>query len=319
VLIDEVKLKIKAGEGGDGIVHFYRDRHRPKGGPDGGNGGDGGSVYFEAVSDIMALKRFRYEKKFEAEAGNNGGLNQKTGKNGQDLILKVPVGSTIYYDNGTSVEMAKLGEVIMACKGGKGGRGNYSYRGATNRQPKEFDYGQKRDWKKIRIELKLIADVGLVGLPNAGKSSLLNELTNAKAKVANYPFTTLEPNLGVTVGGKVIADIPGIIEGASTGKGLGIKFLKHIERTKLILHCISCESQNLRDDYKTIRSEINNYSSKLSDIKEYVVLTKSDLIDSNREIGRMKKEVGAKMAVSIIDELSLKKLSDFIHKKLAVM
>jgi len=215
--------------------------------------------------------------------------------------------------------MAKLGEVIMACKGGKGGRGNYSYRGATNRQPKEFDYGQKRDWKKIRIELKLIADVGLVGLPNAGKSSLLNELTNAKAKVANYPFTTLEPNLGVTVGGKVIADIPGIIEGASTGKGLGIKFLKHIERTKLILHCISCESQNLRDGYKTIRSEINNYSSKLSDIKEYVVLTKSDLIDSNREIGRMKKEVGAKMAVSIIDELSLKKLSDFIHKKLAVM
>ncbi len=317
MLIDEVKLKIKAGDGGDGIVHFYRDRHRPKGGPDGGNGGDGGSVYFEAVSDIMALKRFRYEKKFEAEGGNNGGLNQKTGKNGQDLILKVPVGSIIYYDNGTSIEMSKLGEVIIATKGGKGGRGNYSYRGAANRQPKEFDYGQKREWKKIRIELKLIADVGLVGLPNAGKSSLLNELTNAKAKVANYPFTTLEPNLGVTKGSKVIADIPGLIEGASSGKGLGIKFLKHVERTKLILHCISCESQNLKTDYETVRNEINNYSSKLSAIKEYVILTKTDLIDNKKEIAKKIKEVGAKMAVSIIDEPSIKKLSDFIHKKLS--
>jgi len=317
MLIDEVKLKIKAGDGGNGIVHFYRDRHRPKGGPDGGNGGDGGSVYFEAVSDIMALKRFRYEKKFEAESGDNGGLNQKTGKNGQDLVLKVPVGSTIYYDNGTSVEMSTLGEVIIATKGGRGGRGNYSYRGATNRQPKEFDYGQKREWKKIRIELKLIADVGLVGLPNAGKSSLLNELTNAKAKVANYPFTTLEPNLGVTKGGKIIADIPGLIEGASGGKGLGIKFLKHIERTKLILHCISCESQNIKKSYETVRNEINNYSSKLSAIKEYVILTKIDLIDDKKEINIRAKEIGAKMAVSIIDEPSIKKLSDFIHKKLS--
>lgn len=317
MLIDEVKLKIKAGDGGNGIVHFYRDRHRPKGGPDGGNGGDGGSVYFEAVSDIMALKRFRYEKKFEAEGGNNGGLNQKTGKNGDNLILKVPIGSIIYYDNGTSIEMSRLGEVIIATKGGKGGRGNYSYRGAANRQPKEFDYGQKREWKKIRIELKLIADVGLVGLPNAGKSSLLNELTNAKAKVANYPFTTLEPNLGVTKGGKVIADIPGLIEGASGGKGLGVKFLKHVERTKLILHCISCESQNLKEDYETVRNEINNYSSKLSGIKEYVILTKTDLIDDKKVIDKLTKEVGAKMAVSIIDEPSLKKLSDFIHKKLS--
>lgn len=316
MLIDEAKIKIKAGSGGSGMCHFYHDRHQPKGGPDGGNGGDGGDIFFETVSDITALEQFRYKKTVEAENGVNGGTNKKTGRHGHDLVLKIPMGTTAFYDNGTSLEFNTVGQVKMAARGGKGGRGNFMFRSATNQQPKEFESGQTRDWKKLRLELKLIADVGLIGLPNAGKTSLLNELTSAKAKVANYEFTTLEPNLGVTVGKKVIADIPGLIEGASTGKGLGIKFLKHVEKTRLLLHCISSESPDLKKDYQIVRDEIEKYSSLLAKRKEYILLTKSDLIDSDKEISKLKKLIDAKIAVSIIDEVSLKKLSDFIHKQL---
>ena len=316
MLIDEAKIKIKAGSGGSGMCHFYHDRHQPKGGPDGGNGGDGGDIFFETVSDITALEQFRYKKTVEAENGVNGGTNKKTGRHGHDLVLKIPMGTTAFYDNGTSLEFNTVGQVKMAARGGKGGRGNFMFRSATNQQPKEFESGQTRDWKKLRLELKLIADVGLIGLPNAGKTSLLNELTSAKAKVANYEFTTLEPNLGVTVGKKVIADIPGLIEGASTGKGLGIKFLKHVEKTRLLLHCISSESPDLKKDYQIVRDEIEKYSSLLAKRKEYILLTKSDLIDSDKEISKLKKLIDAKIAVSIIDETSIKKLSDFIHKTL---
>ena len=316
MLVDEVNIKIKAGDGGSGTVHFYRDKHRPKGGPDGGDGGKGGDVIFEVISDIMALKKFNLEKKYQAENGVNGGLNQKTGRNGKDLILKIPMGTTIYYDNGTNIETEKTGQLIVGAKGARGGRGNYSFRSATNRQPKEFEPGRKTEWKKIRLELKLIADIGLVGLPNVGKSSLLNELTNAKAKVANYPFTTLEPNLGVTKGGKVIADIPGLIEGASSGKGLGIRFLKHIEKTQVLLHCISCESLDPVSDYQIIRKEIEGYSSKLAKCQEIVVLTKADLIDQKIVLDNLKKKFKTKLAVSITDDVSLKQLSDTIHQLL---
>jgi len=316
MLIDEAKIKIKAGSGGPGMCHFYHDRHQPKGGPDGGNGGRGGDIYFETVSDITALEQFRYKKSFEAENGVGGGTNKRSGRNGVDLILKIPIGTTVYYDNGTSMEFETVGQTKMAARGGKGGKGNFMFRSATNQQPKEFESGELRDWKKLRLELKLIADVGLIGLPNAGKSSLLNELTSAKAKVANYEFTTLEPNLGVTIGKKVIADIPGLIEGASQGKGLGIKFLKHIEKTRLLLHCISCEGLDLKKDYRIIRDEIEKYSSKLAKRKEYILLTKSDLIDKDSQTNKLVKLIGAKMAVSIIDEKSIKKLSDFIHKQL---
>lgn len=313
MLIDEAKITIKAGNGGNGICHFYHDRHQPKGGPDGGNGGKGGDIYFVAVSDITALRQFRYKKIFEAENGVSGGGNKRAGRKGESLVLKVPVGTTVYYDNGTSIEFDKVEDKKIVAKGGRGGKGNFMFRSATNQQPQECDEGEVREYKKLRLELKLIADIGLVGLPNAGKSSLLNELTNAHARVANYEFTTLEPNLGVTVGKKVIADIPGLIEGASDGKGLGIKFLKHIEKTRILLHCISCESKNLKKDYQIIRNEMEKYSSQLAKRKEYVILTKSDLIGSVKDLNKMTKEIGAKMSVSIIDDDSLKKLSDFLH------
>lgn len=316
MLIDEVRISVKAGNGGNGLAHFYSDRWRPKGGPDGGNGGDGGSVYFVGDSDIGKLHQFRHQTKFSAEDGFSGGINQKTGKDGKDLIFQVPVGTVINYDNGTSTEMTKVGQKILITKGGKGGKGNYSMRSATNQTPRDFQPGQITEAKNLFLQLKLIAHLGLIGLPNAGKTSLLNELTAANAKVANYPFTTLEPNLGVTKSGHIIADIPGLIEGASLGKGLGIKFLKHIERTSLLIHCLSAESQNPLQDYQVVRHELASYSTKLAQKPEIIVITKSDLLHP-AQISSLLKLLQAKLAVSIIDPDSLKKLSDLISLSLS--
>ena len=208
---------------------------------------------------------------------------------------------------------------ILKCRekhSGKHGHGNYHYRSSTNQQPDQFQPGQPTEVINIFIQLKLIADIGLVGLPNAGKTSLLNELTPAHAKVADYPFTTLEPNLGVTKGGRIIADIPGLIEGASTGKGLGFKFLKHIERTQIIVHCLACDSPNPLADYKKIRTELENYSSILVSKPEIIVLTKSDLLDNPKDIAKLKKLTKATLATSIIDPDSIKKLNDLIAKRL---
>lgn len=317
MLIDEVEIKIKAGDGGDGRVHFYHDAFRPKGGPDGGKGGDGGSVYFEAVSDISKLSQFRYPKVFSALNGEMGGMNQMTGKNAEDLILQVPVGTIATYDNGTSVELEQVGQKVLMAKGGRGGWGNFHFRSATNQTPKESQKGEKRLPKRLVLQLKLIAQVGLIGLPNAGKTSLLNELTAANAKVANYSFTTLEPNLGVMKNNLIIADIPGLIEGAADGKGLGFKFLRHIERTNLLVHCISAESQDPLADYKVVRNELETYSSKLADKKEIIVLTKSDILEKD-QIEKIKKLINAKLSVSIIDSESLKNLNDLITKELGV-
>jgi len=315
MLIDEVDITIKAGDGGDGLVHFYTDRWRPKGGPDGGNGGDGGSVFFEAVSDISKLHQFRHEKKFSAERGASGGPNQKTGKNGEDLTILVPVGSVISFDNGSQIELDQVGQRELAAKGGRGGKGNYHFRSSTNQAPTERQLGFRCLQKSIHIKLKLIADIGLIGLPNVGKTSLLNELTNAGAKVANYPFTTLEPNLGVTVGNKIIADIPGLIEGASDGKGLGYKFLKHIERTRILVHCLSADSPDAQNDYQTVRREIANYSSALAQKPEIIILTKADTLNET-VLKKTQKLVGAILAVSIADPKSIKKFSDLISKTL---
>lgn len=317
MLIDEARITIKAGNGGRGMVHMYRDKMRPKGGPDGGDGGDGGDVIFKAVSDIGALNLFRHQTKFIAENGFPGGKNQMTGHNGQDLILEIPIGSVIQSDNGIQKELTKVSETYLAVKGGQGGHGNYHYRSSTNQQPDQFQPGEQTEAKNIYIQLKLIADVGLVGLPNAGKTSLLNELTPAHAKVANYPFTTLEPNLGVTKGGKIIADIPGLIEGASAGKGLGHKFLKHIERTQVIVHCLACDSVDPKNDYQKIRKELENYSSILISKPEIIVLTKSDLLDNPKETAKLKKLTKANLATSIIDPASIKKLNDLIAKELS--
>jgi GTP-binding protein len=315
MLIDDVEITIRGGKGGDGLVHFFTDRWRPKGGPDGGNGGDGGSVYFRAVSDISRLHQFRHEKEFIAPDGDKGGPNQRSGKKGQDLYLDLPVGSVVTYDNGTQIELDVVGKVIMAAKGTRGGKGNYHFRSSTNQTPEEHQLGRIPETKRIHIRLKLIADVGLIGLPNAGKTSLLNELTTAHAKVANYSFTTLEPNLGVTKGGLIIADIPGLIEGAAEGKGLGYKFLKHIERTRLLVHCLACDSVDPKKDYQTVRQELDKYSTTLTEKSEIIVLTKTDLLDP-KKIAIIARQVKAKLSVSIIDTDSLKKLNDLISQTL---
>jgi GTP-binding protein len=315
MLIDEVRITIKGGDGGDGIVHFYSDAFRPKGGPDGGIGGDGGSVYFEAVSDISKLNQFRHAKVYAAQRGEQGGQNNRTGHNGEDLIIQVPVGTLVTYDNGTSVELTELGKKVLMAKGGSGGRGNFCFKSATNQTPQERELGFKCQPKKLFLQLKLIAQVGLIGLPNAGKTSLLNELTPANAKVANYSFTTLEPNLGVMKNGLIIADIPGLIEGAADGRGLGVKFLKHIERTSLLVHCVAADSSDPLKDYQTIRQELNNYSSNLAKKPEIIVLTKSDTLDP-KELIKIQKLIKAQISTSIIDPDSIKKLNDLIAKNI---
>ncbi|MFA6518865.1 MAG: GTPase ObgE [Candidatus Shapirobacteria bacterium] len=315
MLIDESRITVKAGNGGKGLVHFFTDKSRPKGGPDGGNGGAGGNLYFKAVSDISRLHQFRHKRIFQAPNGDPGGPNQRTGHDGADLTLEIPIGTIVHYDNGSIIEFTKVGQTEIIVKGGKGGRGNYHFRSSTNQTPQESEPGIKPLPRNLFIELKLIANVGLIGLPNAGKTSLLNELTSANAKVANYPFTTLEPNLGVTKGGKVIADIPGLIEGATTGHGLGSKFLKHIERTNLLVHCLSLESQNLSVDYQTIRHELESYSTALAKKPEIIILTKSDLVDP-KDIKSLLKSTKAVLAVSIADDQSIKALNDLIALKL---
>lgn len=313
MLIDEVQITIKAGDGGNGLVHFYSDAFRPKGGPDGGNGGHGGSVYFQAVSDFSKLNQFRHAKVYAAQNGEPGGRNNRTGKNGDDLVIQVPTGTVVNYDNGTFVELTEIDQKILIARGGKGGRGNWMFRSATNQTPQERELGFKCTPKKLFLQLKLIAQIGLIGLPNAGKTSLLNELTPANAKVANYAFTTLEPNLGVTKGGLVIADIPGLIEGAANGRGLGIKFLKHIERTHLLIHCVSAESEDPLKDYQTVRQELSNYSSVLAKKPEIIVLTKIDT-KTEKEISEISKKIRADVQTSIIDSDSIKKLNDLIAK-----
>lgn len=316
MLVDEVHITVKSGEGGNGVVHFYHDKHRPKGGPDGGDGGKGGSVFFEAVSDISKLNQFRFPKVFSAPNGVPGARNNRRGANGEDLILKAPVGTIINFDNGTSIELTEVGQIEMIAKGGRGGYGNHHYRSSTNQTPLESTPGQKPLAKNLFLKLKLIAQVGLIGLPNAGKTSLLNEFTSADAKIANYPFTTLEPNLGVTKGGQIIADIPGLIEGASEGKGLGYKFLKHIEKTKIIVHCLSAESFDFKTDYKIVRTEMENYSSTLAEKKEILIITKSDLLPDGAA-KKIQEELNPQAFVSIIDSDSIKKLSDLITKNLS--
>ena len=315
MLIDEVRITIKGGDGGNGVVHFYSDAFRPKGGPDGGIGGDGGSVFFEAVSDISKLNQFRHAKVYAAQNGEQGGHNNCTGHNGEDLIIQVPIGTLVTYDNGTSVELTELGQKVLMARGGSGGRGNFCFKSSTNQTPQERELGYKCQTKKLFLQLKLIAQVGLIGLPNAGKTSLLNELTPADAKVANYSFTTLEPNLGVMKNGLIIADIPGLIEGAAEGRGLGVKFLKHVERTSLLIHCVAADSNDPLKDYQTVRQELNNYSSNLAKKPEIIVLTKSDTLNP-KEITKIQKLVKAQISTSIIDPESIKKLNDLITKNI---
>lgn len=316
MLTDEAKIKVGAGRGGDGVVAF--DKIKMNLGPTGGRGGNGGSVKFFGVADIFALNRYRNLKNHFAPDGKNGRGNRGDGPTGKDLILPVPIGTVIHnLKTKKSFEITEIGQEAMAAHGGKGGRGNFYFRSGDNTSPQEYEKGKVGEEFEFRLELRLIADVGIIGLPSAGKSSLINELTAANAKVGEYHFTTLEPNLGV-MDRIIIADIPGLIEGSHTGRGLGIKFLRHIQRTRVLLHCISPESDDLNRDYKIIRNELAGYDKKLTAKKELVLLTKSDLLEKKElkdKIKKLKTE-NEITAVSIHDLDSLLKLRRKIHKLL---
>lgn len=305
MLIDDVIIHVKAGDGGTGAVAF--DKNLMALGPAGGSGGKGGSVFVEGVSDLGALRQYRNKKDWKADSGADGRGQWRDGADGEDLTLKVPVGTivTIHAGEPQVHEVAKIGERICISKGGRGGRGNFHFRSPVNTSPKEFEEGKPGEEYDVHLELKLIADVGFIGLPNVGKSSMLNELTNANAKVANYRFTTLEPNLGVFYD-LILADIPGLIEGASDGKGLGIRFLKHIERTKILFHFVSAESEDPCGDYRTVRDELGKYDPRLLEKKEFVFLSKSDEVpEMVREERRIMLEKEAKkevFLVSILDD-----------------
>lgn len=285
MFIDVAKIELKAGKGGDGSVAFRREKYEPSGGPAGGDGGDGGSIIIVADKDIKTLMDYSYKSIYKAENGGDGRNKKQFGKKGEDLILKVPVGTLIKdYDTNTVIYDVKHDkEEFVICKGGKGGKGNVHFKSSIRQAPRFAEPGAKGEEKTIKLELKLLADVGLIGLPNVGKSTLLSIMSNARPKIANYHFTTLEPNLGVCkVGEKsfVLADIPGLIEGASEGLGLGHDFLKHIERTKILVHVLDIsgsEGRNPIEDFELINSELASYNIKLNDKKMLVVLNKTDL------------------------------------------
>lgn len=315
MLIDDVKIKISAGAGGKGAVAFNTNLKSL--GPTGTSGGKGGSIYCEGVSDISVLSQFRFKKKITAENGGDGRGQFRDGPDGKDITLKVPVGTVIHnLTTGNDVSVEKIGERILLAQGGIGGRGNFYFRSSRNTTPMQSQGGRPGEEFELRLELKLIADVGFVGLPNVGKSSMLNRLTNAKSKVANYPFTTLEPNLGVYYE-LILADIPGIIEGSSIGKGLGMKFLRHIERTRIIFHFISSESPDPEKDYKTIRKELGLYNKELLEKYEYLFLSKSDIEDKTtlkKKLEILKKINPNAIAVSINDPESVKKIEKILNK-----
>lgn len=305
MLVDEAEVVFRGGHGGAGIVSFGA---KEGSGPDGGNGGRGGDLYVRAVNDITLLNQFKQQTSFQAGDGAHGGKNKQTGKDGADLEILLPVGTTlINKTTKKTFELDTLDQKILLAKGGKGGKGNWEFRSPRRTTPRFAQSGMPGEEFKFKLVLKLIADFGLVGLPNAGKSSLLNELTNANAKIGNYAFTTLSPNLGV-FNGKVIADIPGLIEGAHAGRGLGINFLKHIEKVKIIVHCISAESSDPIADYKTVRDELKEYKEELLRKTEVVLLTKTDLInqsDVKLKINLLKKKNKKVQPVSIHDWDSL--------------
>ena len=329
MFLDRVKIQIKAGNGGNGATSFLRNAQTASGGPNGGEGGDGGSIIFEATKDMNTLYEFRFHKKFIAENGGNGQQKLKSGAKGQDTIIKVPCG-TIIKDSSTDKVIADLYEdnmVFVALKGGKGGHGNAYYKSSIKQAPHYSQTGEITKQKEVLLELKTIADVGLVGFPNAGKSTLLSVISNANPKIANYPFTTLYPNLGVCeVKGKtfVVADIPGLIEGASEGQGLGHYFLRHVERVRLIIHLVDISQSDGRDfieDYRVINSELAKYSKEIAKTPQIVVLSKMDLIDENtlkERKDRFERETGVQtIEISAVTNDGVEKLKLLTLEKLS--
>ncbi len=311
--LDQVKIFIKAGDGGSGSPSFRREKFIEFGGPDGGDGGKGGSVILKSERNLNTLIDFRYQQHFKSEKGSDGKGKNQTGKGGKNLYLKVPVGTQVFEeDNKTLIfDFKKENEEFVVAIGGKGGFGNTKFKSSTNRAPKKFTKGTKGEEFWIWLQLKTIADIGIIGLPNAGKSSLLAAITSARPKIANYKFTTLNPNLGVTVYDDkeiTLADIPGLIEGAHEGVGLGIKFLKHIERCKSLLHMIDITEENLKESYSQVRKELKNYSKDLLKKDEIVVLNKTDLLEE-KQVKKIKDDFLKKHKVELVTLSTLNKKS----------
>ena len=321
--LDQAKIYIKAGNGGSGSASFRREKFVEYGGPDGGDGGDGGSIIVQSDRNLNTLIDFRYAQHFKAQHGKPGSKRNKTGANGEDLILKVPLGTQLYEeDNNTLIyDFTKNKEKYLVASGGKGGLGNVRFKSSTNRAPRKKTNGKLGEEFWIWLQLKVIADIGIIGKPNAGKSSLLAALTRAKPKIANYPFTTINPNLGVSYyGGKEItlADIPGLVEGAHKGVGLGDKFLRHIERCKILLHLIDLSEDDLLNSYKKIKSELSNYDKDLIKKKEIIFFNKSDLLDDNEineKLKEFKKKIKIKYEIlSVHSNKDIKKIKKLLIK-----
>ncbi len=313
MFVDEMLIRARAGRGGDGVVRWLHVKGKEYAGPSGGNGGAGGDVCARGVRDVGILARYRNRDHFDARNGGDGERNSMHGADGDDLVIDVPIGSVIRNtETGKVYEVLREDEQVLLLSGGRGGLGNEHFKSSINRNPIESTKGKEGEEGVFEIELNLIVDAGFIGLPNAGKSSLLNALTNAQAKVGSYAFTTLDPNLG-DLYGFILADVPGLIEGASKGRGLGHKFLRHVRRTKMLLHCVSLEEGDPVRAYETIRAELGAYGNGLAEKEEVIVLTKSDTVSSERAqevIAALEARASRVFTVSILDDAALKEFRD---------
>ncbi len=324
--VDELTLHLKAGRGGDGVVRWRHEKGKEYSGPSGGDGGAGGDVFIRGLRDVALLARYRHSSEFEAGRGDSGMRDSKTGKSGEDFTLDLPVGAILTNrETGKQFEIEYEGQIHKVLLGGRGGQGNEQFKSSTNQTPTQWTPGTPGEEADFYIELRLFADAGFIGFPNAGKSSLLNALTNARARVASYQFTTLEPNLG-DLEGFILADIPGLIEGAADGKGLGHSFLRHITRTKMLLHCVSLENEDVVAAYKTIRAELESYDATLAAKPEYIILTKTDLFEGPEAAAKIEEkaealrranpEIADIFSATILDDNGVKLLKDRIVKVL---
>ena len=314
MFVDTVSIIVRAGNGGDGAATFSRTAQTSKAGPNGGNGGNGGNIYFQGSNNLTDLRLFRYKKKIVAENGINGGAKNAFGRNAPHITIDLPLGTNV-----TDLMTKQTYEIIdntriLIAQGGIGGRGNVAFKSAINRTPLEYEIGTKGQERTMLLDLKMIAQVGLVGLPNAGKSSLLTVLTHATPKIGTYPFTTLDPTVGILLG-YAIADLPGLIKGAFKGRGLGIKFLKHIEKTKILVHCIDCTQENPEKAYETVRHEFGEFNPQLLDKPEVILLTKIDLVDEKivKKITQFFRKKGKTVCTSsIYDPESISKFKKYL-------
>jgi GTPase len=318
MFIDSAKIFVRSGKGGNGIIHWRREKYVPKGGPDGGNGGRGGDIIIRADKQLHTLLDFRYKKRYIAASGNPGEGSNCEGRSAEDVVIKVPCG-TLIVNNDTGEQISDLidaGQEVVIAKGGRGGKGNWVFKSPTNQAPRICTPGEEGFEFNLRLELKLLADVGLVGLPNAGKSTLISSISAAKPKIADYPFTTLVPNLGMVYfqEGKsfVVADIPGLIEGAHEGKGLGIQFLRHIERTKVLVYLIDCTSETVKEDYKVLVHELKSFNEDLPKKHSLVALTKADTATEEQRSSVRRMRFGKGIPVHLISAVTREGIDELL-------